>query len=125
MEGQRRAARCFPGGGEIVMRDASVGYCCAVMFSWRFRCQIAGEFGFDFFNGRDTAAQSILGDEFVLFPAKEQAYGGLVVGMAQEVVHGGKVKIQLTDIARREGAGFHLDDDIAAELEVVEEEVER
>ena len=43
------------------------------------------------------AAQSILGDEFVLFAAKQEADRGLVVRVAQEVVYGGEVEIELAD----------------------------
>ncbi|CAK0766946.1 hypothetical protein CCP4SC76_4650006 [Gammaproteobacteria bacterium] len=45
--------------------------------------------------------------------------------MAQKVIHGGQVEIKLADIARSEGTGFQFDDDVAPELEMVKEEVER
>ena len=61
---------------------------------WGFGWKVASELGFDFLDGGQTASQGILGDEPVLLPAVQQADGGLVVGMAQEVVHGGEVVIE-------------------------------
>jgi hypothetical protein len=86
---------------------------------WGFGWKVASQLGFDFLDGGQTAAQflwegfgelglpggdgdgwaqaaqGILGDEPVLFRTEKQADGGLVVGMAQEVVHGGEVEIEL------------------------------
>lgn len=111
--------------------------------------RVASQLGFDLFNGGQAAAEvlgqrvgkvslpggdgdglveaaeGVFGDEAVLFPAEQQADGGLVVRVPQEVVHGGEVEIELADVAWREGAGFQLDDDVAAELEVIEEKIER
>ena len=94
------------------------------------RCEILCQFGFDFLDGGQAAAQffgqgfgelrlpggdgdglvqaaqGLFGDEFVFLPAKQQADRGLVVGVAQEVVHGGEVEIELADIAGGESAGF-------------------
>jgi hypothetical protein len=75
-------------------------------------------------DGLVEAAEGILDDELVFAPAEQEADGGLIVGVAQEIVHGGAVEIELADIAGLEGAGFQLDDDVAAQTQVVEQQVE-
>ena len=91
---------------------------------WGFGWKVPSQFGFDFLDGGQTAAQflregfgelglpggdgdglvqaaqGVLGDELVLFPTEQQADGGLVGGMAQEVVHGGEVEIELAERGR-------------------------
>lgn len=48
----------------------------------------------------------------------------MVIRVAEQIVHGGAVEIDLAGIARLEGAGLEFDHDIAPELEMVEKEVE-
>jgi hypothetical protein len=57
-------------------------------------------------DGFVQTAERILNHQFVFSPAEQEADGGLVVGVAEEVVHGGAVEIDLADVARLEGAGF-------------------
>ena len=69
-------------------------------------------------DGLVEAAEGLLDDELVFTPTEQEADGWLIVGMAQEVVHGGAVKIELADIAGLEGAGLQLKHDVAAHTQV-------
>ena len=80
--------------------------------------------------GRDSdglveAAQRILDDKTVFSFAKQEADGGLVIGVAQKVVHGGAVEVDLADITGHKVAGLEFHNDITAEPEVIEEKIDR
>jgi hypothetical protein len=64
-------------------------------------------------------SQGILDDQPVLLAAELQAYGRLVVRMAQQVVGRREVEVQLPDEGGFEGNRLELDDDIAAQSESV------
>ena len=105
------------------------------------------EFRLDFFDGRQAAleivrqdideaglpvrdaqglgevAQGVFHDHAVLALAEQQADGGGVVGVAHQVVHGGEVQVHLADEGGAERDRLELDDDVPAELEVVEQQV--
>src|SRR3954466_1982046 len=68
-------------------------------------------------------AQRILDDDPVL-RAAQKADGRVVVGMAQEVVHRGEIDVDPADECRIEGDCLQLDDHVAAQLEVIEKQVE-
>ena len=111
--------------------------------------QVGSQLGFDFFDGRQAAAevfgqgvgepglplgdgdrlveaaQGVFGDKAVLFPAQQKPDGRLVVRVAQEIVYGGEVEIELADIAGSKVAGFQFDDHIATQLQGVEKQIER
>jgi len=70
------------------------------------------------------ALECVLGYQAALGLAEDQADGGLVVGMAEVVVHGGEVEAHLTRVLGQELPHLELHDYIAAQPQVVEEEVE-
>ena len=45
--------------------------------------------------------------------------------MTKEVIHGRKIKIELTYIAWCEGSDFQFDDDVATEFQVIEKKIKR
>ena len=109
---------------------------CIVKFSLDFRhgrqaaFQIPGQ-GFDQFglplgdaDGLFQIAQRIFNGQMVTFLAQQQADGWSVIGMAQLVVHGRKVKIHLTREFRLEGFHFQINHDVAAQPEVIKQQVE-
>ncbi len=60
----------------------------------------------------------------ILRTAPQQADRRLVAGMAQEIVKRGEINVDLPDERRIEGDRFQFDDRVAAQLEVIEEQVE-
>src|SRR3954464_3865877 len=68
--------------------------------------------------------EGVLGHQAVLGLAEDEADGGLVVGAAEEVVDGGEIEAHLAGVLGLEVRHLELDDDVAAQVEVVEEEVE-
>lgn len=68
--------------------------------------------------------QRVLDDDAVLLAAQQQADRGLVVRVPHEVVDGGQVQVDLADELGLERHGLEFDDHEAAQLEVVEEQVE-
>ena len=73
--------------------------------------------------GLGEVAQGVLHDHPVLALAEQQADGGRVVGVAHQVVDGGEVQVHLADEGGAERHRLELDDDVPAELEVVEQQV--
>src|SRR5436309_6647902 len=67
--------------------------------------------------------QGVLDDDTVLLAAQEQADGGLISGMAQHVVDGGEIEVQLAHEGRIERDGLELDNDVTAQLQVIKQEV--
>ena len=106
----------------------------------------AGEFGFELFDAREDRgelrwqglgqfvigdadgfidiAEGVFSEDAVLGLAENETEGGAVGGMAELVVDDGAIEIHLADVFRLEVAAFEFDDDEAAELEVIEEQVE-
>src|SRR4051812_2255854 len=70
------------------------------------------------------ALKGVFGHQAVLGLAEDEADGGLVVGVPEEVVDGGEVEAHLAGVLGLEVRHLELDDDVAAQAEVVEEEVE-
>ena len=73
---------------------------------------------------RRYVPESVFCDDSVLRLAENESDARLVVGMAQQVVDGGKVKIHLAGILRLERRHLQIDDDKAPKLQVVEEKIE-
>ena len=73
--------------------------------------------------GLGEVAQGVLYHHVVLALAEQQPDGGRVVGVAHQVVHGGEVPVHLADEGGAERHRLELDDDVPAELEVVEQQV--
>ena len=73
--------------------------------------------------GLGEVAQGVLHDHPVLALAEQQADGGRVVGVAHQVVHGREVQVHVADEGGAERHRLELDDDVPAELEVVEQQV--
>jgi len=69
-------------------------------------------------------AQRVFGEDAVLGLAEDETDGRRVVLEAEEVVDGGAVEVHLSGILGFEVALLEIDDDEAAEVEVIEEEVE-
>lgn len=72
---------------------------------------------------RAVAAERVLGDHIVLGSAQQQADRRLVVLMRQQVVDRGHVRTELPQESRLEVNGLQFDDDVAAELQVEEQQV--
>src|SRR3954447_1343101 len=70
------------------------------------------------------ALKGVFGHQAVLGLAEDEADGGLVVGMPEEVVDGGEVEAHLAGVLGLEVRHLELDDHVAAQAEVVEEKVE-
>lgn len=68
--------------------------------------------------------QGILGEDVVLGLAEDEAEGGGIVRVAQEVIHGGTIEIHLPGILGFELAFFEVHHDETAEVQVIEEEVQ-
>ncbi len=85
-----------------------------------------GKLGFPIRDGDGLlkAAEGILDEDLVFSLAEEKANRGLVIGVAEQIVHGSAVEVDLSGIAGFEGAGLEFYDDMAPELEMVEKEVE-
>lgn len=84
----------------------------------------AGEFVVGEADGLVDVPQGILSEDAILGLAEDEADGGCVVFVAHEVVHGGAIEIHFTGILGLELAFLEVDDDEAAEVEVVEEKIE-
>ncbi len=83
-----------------------------------------GEFVLRDPDGGVETLQRILGNHPVAVLAEDQANGSIVGFMPQLVVHDVQVEVHLPRIAWLEGPGFQVDDDEAAELQMVEEQVD-
>jgi hypothetical protein len=137
---------CSPDlSGEFVFPWAAVSFCRNPAGGWR-----APGFGFQFgFNLRDggkagnqprgkgtrelifrnadrlvDAAQGVLSDDAVAFLAENEADRGSVGGMAKFVIQDVEVEVHFAGVLGLEVFGFEVDDDEAAEVEVVEKEVD-
>ena len=75
-------------------------------------------------HGLGNVFQGILRDEVVLRLAEQKPDGRIVILRFEQAVDGGKVEIQLSGILRLELPSFQLDHYIAAELQVVEQQIE-
>src|SRR5207247_10124218 len=69
-------------------------------------------------------AQRVLDDAAAPLAAQQQADGRLIVRVTQQVAGGGEVEVQLAYEGGFEGDCLQLDDHVAAQPQVVEEEVE-
>ena len=69
-------------------------------------------------------AQAVFSENAVLGLTEDQADGGGVLPVAQQVIDGGAVEVHLAGILGLEVALLELDHYEATELEVVEEQVE-
>lgn len=84
--------------------------------------------GFQGMEFRDTnwlagTTQSILNHRFVLALAQDDADGRLIVEMAHQIVHCRQVELHLPSVPRTELFHLEINDDKAAQLQVVEEEI--
>lgn len=94
--------------------------------------EAALEFFREFFEVRELSdaqrlghvAQRVFRDDAVLFLAQDQADAGFVIGVAQQIIYGGKLEVHLAGVLRLERAPFEVEDHVAAELEVIEEQVD-
>lgn len=68
--------------------------------------------------------QGVLDDELVVRAAEQEADRRLVIGVAEEIVGRREVEVELADERGIERDRLELDDDEAAKLQVIEEEVE-
>ena len=137
----RSATCCFNDRTRNAMlRDVKTNRC------FGFLCHFALKFGFDGFDGGEAGsqfagqgagefvigdadgfvdvAQGVLGEDAVFGLAEDQADGWLVGGVAELVIDGGAVEVHLAGVFRLEVALLQFDDNEAAKLEVVEEQVE-
>src|SRR5437763_614994 len=70
------------------------------------------------------ALEGVFGHQAMLGLAEDEADGGLIVGVAEKIVDGGEVEAHLAGVLGLEVRHLELDDDVAAQVEVVEEEGE-
>lgn len=75
-------------------------------------------------HGGCSVAQGILDDESLFRFAEDEADGGLIAGVLDDVIDGGQVKIHLAGVFGFERAGFEIDYDEAAEAEMVKEQID-
>src|SRR5690348_13088803 len=68
--------------------------------------------------------QGIFRNDPVLRFAENQTNAGLIVGVAEKIVDGREVKIQLPGVLRLEWPHFEIDDNEASQLQVIEEQIE-
>jgi len=68
--------------------------------------------------------QGVFGDDSVFTFAEQEADGGLVVREFDLGIHGAEVETEFADVLGLEGAGFEFDHDVAAEFQVIEEEID-
>ena len=69
-------------------------------------------------------AQGVFGDRLFSGFAEDQANGRLVIGVTHLVVHRRQVKIHLPGKFRFEPLDFQIDHDVAAEAQVIEEQID-
>lgn len=75
-------------------------------------------------HGRGGAAQGVFDDQFGLRLTEDQADAGLAAGVFQSAVDGRQVGVHRAGVFGFELASLEVDDDVAAQFEVVEEEVD-
>lgn len=69
-------------------------------------------------------AECVFGDDVVAVLTEDQADGWAVVGMTQLVVHYTQIEVHLASVLGFEGAGLQVDHHEAAELQVIEQQVD-
>lgn len=74
---------------------------------------------------RSAVAQGVFGNGLVGALAEDESDGGVVVRVGDEVIDGGEVEAELAYVLGLERADLQLDGDVAAQLELVEEEILR
>jgi len=79
---------------------------------------------FGYADGVGAVPQGVFGDDSVFTFAEQEADGGLVVRMFDLGIHGAEVETKFADVLGLEGAGFEFDHDVAAEFQVIEEEID-
>jgi hypothetical protein len=114
--------------------------------AWLLGFDVLREFGFDAFDAGEAGgevggqglgqfvvgeadgfvdvAQAVFGEDAVFGLAENETDGGGVVRFAQEVVDCGAIEIHFASILGLEVAFFEIDHDEAAQLQVVEQEVQ-
>ena len=92
--------------------------------AFEFFRKLAGELIFADANGLGHAAQGVFRDEAFPILAEDDADAGLVVGVSHLVIHHVEVEVHLGCVLGFEGSAFQIDDDEAAQLEVIEKEVD-
>src|SRR5207302_349946 len=88
------------------------------------RRQGAGEFVFRNANGLAHAAQCIFGDDVLAILAQDQTDGRRVGIVAELVIDDAQVEIHLAGVFGLELAGLQVDDNEAAQFQVVEQQVD-
>lgn len=93
----------------------------ATQFLWETLNELSLPFG-DAHRLGDTA-QRVLGYRAILIAAEDETDRGVVRRMFQLVIDGVQVEVKLSDMLWLEAAALELDDDKAAQLEMIEEQV--
>src|SRR5579862_2397574 len=89
-----------------------------------FLGQGTGELVFGHADGFLDSAQGILGNDAVFVLAENEADAGLIPIVTHPVIHGVEVEIHFPGILRLEWTDLQVNHDEAAELEVIEKEIE-
>ena len=92
--------------------------------AFQFFRQVAGDLIGADADGLAHILERILGHEVVLALAEQQANRRIVLLFFQDTIHGRKVEVKLPCVFRLELAGLQLDYHIAAEVEVIEQQVD-
>jgi hypothetical protein len=71
-----------------------------------------------------VVAQRVFHDRLVRALAQDQPDRRVVLLALDEIVDGGEIEPELADILRLERADLQLDDDVAAQAQLVEQQVE-
>lgn len=75
-------------------------------------------------HGLCFVTQGVFGHHLVFALAQQQANGGVVLFVLDLTIYGGEVKTQLPQMLWPEGASLEFDDDVTAQLQVVEQQVD-
>lgn len=75
-------------------------------------------------DGPGVITQGVFGNYLVLALAQQQADGGAILWMLELGIHRSEVKAQLAQVLGLELAGLELDHHVAAQLEVIEQQID-
>ena len=92
--------------------------------AFQFFRQVAGDLIGADADGLAHVLERILCHEVILALAEQQADRGIVLPFFQDAIHGREVEVKLSGVFRLELTGFQLNHHIAAEVEVVEQQVD-
>lgn len=75
-------------------------------------------------HGLCFVTQGVFGHDLVFALAQQQANGGVVLFVLDLTIYGSEVKTQLPQMLWPEGASLELDDNVTAQLQVIEQQVD-